>query len=735
MVALLGLAAWIGACSDPTASGRQGDVLGTGGSQGTGGTGTVVGPDGGIIVGGAFGQGGDATGGSNGGITDLTLIVKGESTEIVVSGSSVTVGFTAEYDDGSVPNSVVWLVDDTRIGSIGEDGVFRANGSVGGVVKVTARVGSQEASVELLVTVSVTANPGAVSDADQALLRAGGTGGTAGIGPDGTFAVLYPYDRTVFPRGLPSPVWQMKGASPVSLYVKVTVGAFYTYEAFSAAGTPPRFRLPEDVWKGATLSTTAQDWLIVDITELAGGVATGPIRQAYRIAQGSVTGMVYYNTYQSPLANNEGAVMRMRLNGKAEVVVAKCNVCHTVSSQGNVLAAGEGWGDGGNPVDSVTYDLSVDGKATVRNRSTDGLKYTFAALTPDGSRAIVNGVPTYEPRGVAPDRKSSLVDTKTGEVIAVTGLDRQYLRMASFAHDGSRVAFNDYAASQAGNVIAVYDFDGTQTPPVFSNRRSVVTSTQAAGWPVFLPDGNGIIYHDGDTFDTVKWTAKDSQAPTYATIKLVDMANKNQVSALSAANGLNADGTYHLPYGAAEEANMNYEPTVLPVPVGGFYWVMFTSRRAYGNTIAPGGTVAGGEYKWGSPATNDDTPSARKKIWIAAIDIDYTGKADPSHPAFYLDGQEVNSGNMRSFAALEPCRPSGASCESGAECCDGFCRETGRAEDGTPILQCVPPPENTCSNIDETCATAADCCVSTYLCINGRCALPPTEPPPPPPIR
>jgi hypothetical protein len=258
----------------------------------------------------------------------------------------------------------------------------------------------------------------------------------------------------------------------------------------------------------------------------------------------------------------------------------------------------------------------------------------------------------------------------------------------------------------------------------------VVGWTEQAGWPVFLPDGKGILFHAGDTFDTVKWTAKDSQTPTYGNLRFVDTGSSNKTSMLGALNGLNPDGSMYLPYGAAEDGDMNYEPTVLPIAIGGYYWVMFTSRRSYGNTIAVGGTVAGGESKWGSPESNDDTPSPRKKIWISAFDLDYAGKDDPSHPAFYLDGQELSSGNMRAYAALEPCRPEGATCQSGAECCDGFCRETGRDADGNPILQCVPPPESGCSNLGETCGSSADCCDPNHLCINGRCSEPAPEPPP-----
>jgi hypothetical protein len=164
---------------------------------------------------------------------------------------------------------------------------------------------------------------------------------------------------------------------------------------------------------------------------------------------------------------------------------------------------------------------------------------------------------------------------------------------------------------------------------------------------------------------------------------------------------------------------MNYEPNVIPVAVGGYYWVIFTSRRAYGNDIAPAGAIAADD-PFGIWGPQDGTP--RKKLWVAAIDVNHDA-ADPSHPAFYLGGQERTSGNMRAFTALEPCRADGATCESGSDCCNGFCRETSRGADGTPVLECVPPPEGECSQIDELCFTAANCCDPAATCVNNRCAI------------
>jgi hypothetical protein len=251
-------------------------------------------------------------------------------------------------------------------------------------------------------------------------------------------------------------------------------------------------------------------------------------------------------------------------------------------------------------------------------------------------------------------------------------------------------------------------FDESQNPPVFSNFKVVLNvSTNLIAWPSFLPDALGIAYHHGGSFTTERDTAE---------LRLLDTSS-SQVNTLAALNGYLPDGSFYLPYGMAEDGQVDYEPSALPIAIGGYYWLMFSSRRAYGNLIAPGGTVANGGTRFakGGP---------RKKFWMSAIDIDYPNKSDPSHPAFYMEGQELEAGNLRPFVALEPCLPEGATCESGSDCCAGFCRETSRDSNGIPVLQCVPRPQSSCSNIDEVCITVADCCDPSLLCINSRCAIP-----------
>ncbi len=653
--------------------------------------------------------------------TDLPLGVTAEREQLDVNGEPATVQLTARYADGSKPNKVVWSVDDTGKGSVSDAGEFRSNGFVAGDVTVTATVGSQSASVTLHITVAIVSDPDALDAALEHALVGGGKGGANGIGPDADFRFLYPYDKTVFPRGLAAPLLQLGGAGAAvdATYVKLSVGQF-SYAAFAAGSAPTRVTVPEAVWRGVTLSAAPGEWVEVTVSKASAGEVTGPVTERWLIAPGSLKGFVYYNTYRSKLAGDSGAVMRIKPGENATVLQKGCTVCHGVSAHGNVMVAGVQW-DQSNAVVSRSYDLPSNGGITLRNEQADGRVFSFGGLTPDGSLLLTSGVPATgaKMRGMSGGLSTRLVDTTNGATVATPSFGVNVAMTPNFAPNGSRVAFSNHDASPAGHVLSVASFDASTSPPQFGALSDVVTDAEhVVAWPSFVPDATAVLFHAGDSFDTAKFGG----GALYADVQLVDVESK-AVNRLDALNGYDDQGQLYLPGGANQEAHLNYEPSVLPVPVGGFYWVLFTSRRTYGNTIAPGGSVKRGDDIWGVPQPPDtETPSPRKKIWVAAIDIDHQGVVDPSHPAFYLPGQELESGNMRAFAALEPCKKKGKGCESAAECCDGFCRETSRDAAGTPVLSCTPPPDNSCSNIDEACKKPSDCCNSKSLCINSRCA-------------
>jgi hypothetical protein len=683
-------------------------------------------------------------------------------------GLSLVTGGTITASAGGVPIHGIWTTSNTTVGTVGSDGVFHANGYVGGTVDVTLVLCKSQLSITLTVDVDITDNPGGLGGADQTALAGGGPA-------DPSFRFLYPYDGTVFPRGLQAPVLQFGdgktvGGTANATYLKLTT-AHFSYQQFGSGGSPVQVAIPEPVWKGATLSAGATDTVTAAVTRRTGTTVSGPVTEGWRIAPGSLRGFIYYSTYKSPLLPNDpatntgGGILRVKPGASAEVVSKGCIVCHSVSANGSVLSAAMG-PDLSNPTSSEAVNLTPSSPTpTPRSSSTTGQQFSFTALSPDGTLALTNGNPGLGPpdlpHGFNGAYASTLINTSTGAAVSSPTLTQlvHWAQTPAFSPDGKVVAFIDGDQAPTARPLSLVDFDGAS---VFSNLRVLRNETETTtnaynasvgwtpsppppatptnfpppgaarpktiAWPSFTPDSKGILYHLGDSFDSAGFNLNGGNLespPQYAELRLIEL--DGSVKTLRALNGRDASGTSTLPYGEAVDNDMNYEPNVMPLPVGGYYWVVFTSRRAYGNTVAPGRSPTTQPYDvpaqdpWGSNAG----PSPRKKLWVAAIDVNHADATnlDPSHPAFYLPGQELESANMRGFAALAPCLPDNANCETGSDCCNGFCRQNGNGSDGTPILQCVPPPTNTCSNVDEPCKTASDCCDPTDLCINGRCAV------------
>ena len=221
-------------------------------------------------------------------------------------------------------------------------------------------------------TCTITENPGGVMPGDQTKLKNGGTADLA-------FAWLYPYDRTVFPRGLIPPTMQFGGTSPDATYVHVTFPGM-DYTGFYGASNPGRVKPSAAVWTAITLAAKANSDVKVDVTKLSGGNVTGPITETWSIAQGSLRGTIYYETYDSQIAGGLGSVGIMRIDPGAttpSVVKSGCgNVCHTASADGSTLVANTQLSFG-----SASYDLRND--AGVIKAQTD-LSFTYGALYPDG---------------------------------------------------------------------------------------------------------------------------------------------------------------------------------------------------------------------------------------------------------------------------------------------------------------------------------------------------------------
>jgi hypothetical protein len=615
-----------------------------------------------------------------------TLTIQPQNPVLTVTGTPLGQQFEA-FDGTTKLTGGQWSIDNVAIGGIDGNGLFTAGGLVGGTAQVEYTNGWGKGSTTVTVKVNLQENPGNVPMQAQMALKNGGAA-------DPSCKFLYPYDKTVFPRHpTPGPVIQFSGTTANYVYVKIT-GKNLNYEGFYGQSTPlNQVALSDATWKTISLSAGPNDPLSVEITKSANGAVTGPIKQTWIIAQGSLKGTVYYNSYTSPLANNTGATLKVKVGQQAQVLVGNCGVCHAVSSDGSVLTLNYGHAY------EAAYDLKSANVPPPIQHQTSDYRYSFPAVYPDGSMVLSHGIvsggwPPNVP-GMSGVQQSRLYDTKTGAQIAAPGWDGviNYAFTPMFSHDGKKLAFNRYEVT-SGHTLAVADFDVMTKS--FSNITNVFSdNTLYPAWPAFMPDTKSIVFHNGTRSDYATW--QGSKADLY----ILDLATK-QVTRLDAADGYAGNQTY-LPYGAAEQ-QLNYEPTTLPIAVGGYYWVVFTSRRYYGNTV--------------TESSQDAT--RRKKLWVAAIDINATPGKDPSHPAFYLPGQELAAGNMRGFWALDPCKQNGNSCESADECCGGFCRQVNN------MKVCVPPPSG-CSQEFEKCTVSSDCCdyPKGALCINGHCAMQP----------
>jgi len=622
----------------------------------------------GSTTGGSGGEGGDLFGDA-GPTTGLAVVPDSAILSVNLPVGSQGVQFSCiDRATGKALPSPKWQLSSPSLGTLSSDGFFTPNGTRVGSVDVVCAAEGLTAATPLKVVIHAV-NDGANATPEQKeTLR--GEPGPVDLG----FRYLYPYDKTVFPRGVLAPELHIDpgGGQPQMYHVRA-FASDVEYEAFlPPPNYPHQFTIPQDVWE-ALSNTAAGKSVEVRVSKLVGGKKYGPIVCTLNIAKGDLHGVIYYNTYDSPVAGS-GAIMRIKGNSvMPEVAIGNCTVCHSVASDGSTIAASGG-----------TFDLTA-GAAPVNIWMSE--KAAFAALYPKGGTVFVtNGSPSGG--GIIPGTAPGLSELRTreGMLIPNSGIELLYAQSPVFSHDGKRLAFTDRQATPPfASTLSMLAYDAAAQK--FSNYEvlGIPPGGHHYSWPAFTPDNRFILFQDGVGEDLCTWAGNSGRLLAIDTQsgKLVDLAR------------LNADA--YAPAGA-RDLNLNFEPTIAPVASGGFFWVMFTSRRTYGNELTGG-------------------VDSTKRLWISALDIDPDTGKDFSHPAFYVSGQEATSGNSRGFWALDPCKAEGTSCVTGDECCQGGCNAT---PDGSSFV-CGPPGE--CSDEYEACETSADCCDPGAQCIGGKCTL------------
>jgi hypothetical protein len=403
-----------------------------------------------------------------------------------------------------------------------------------------------------------------------------------------------------------------------------------------------------------------------------------------------------------------------------------------ISDSAPASLQGAGWlADAGIPAPQTLFSLP-DGGAIPSSGIPEGGRMAAPVFSPDGQHVVFNFYGGTFPIGIGPDG-GAVVNPEAGAGATDAGAASDAAITTIVGTDAGDGGIAFVTADEVS--LAMMDFDVTTS--TFSNFQVLFTPPAGTSvWPSFMPTDTAVVFELEVQNNGRDWggtrspcdsngCANESTAGSQGELWWVDVATKT-AARLDQLNGLLA-GTSYLPTLAAnghtDDTVLNFEPTVNPVPGGGFAWVVFTSRRLYGNvaTLPP--------YYSDPRYVNLTTSPTPKKLWVAAVDLSGTPGTDVSHPAFYLPGQELLAGNSRGYWVVDPCEPNGTSCATGDQCCGGYCEDT----DGGFMCSAQPP---SCAAVTDKCTTASDCCGYTQgiQCINARCAEPAPVTPPPTPV-
>ena len=689
------------------------------------------GPDGSVSDDGGINPFTDAGGDAS----SLAISPQNPTLDVAYGQQTPTLQLVATSGGQKVPAE--FTVDHGEIASIAA-GLLTPSGIVGGAVQVTATWNGARAATTVSVRVHYVENGDPNCGGGDGGI--GGMGGVGGEGPgcavgpgtkgvlqgspqaDAGLAWLYPYDNTVWPRGLLAPLLQWSAPrSYDAVDIRLSEKGFDYEGTFAKTATPfIHHPIPAAAWKALAYSNQGET-VTVRLVFAAGGVAYGPITETWKIASGTLKGTVYYQSYGTSLVHNSNIVSEQTPNGNLfgaatlaikhgktdPMLVAgsdtECRVCHAVSANGASLATQQG--NGFVDETSSAYDLKNLAETTLS--PSDG-RFGWGALFPDGSMLFSQSGVGVDVLAVTNSSPSALYSMPAGTQMAATGIPSGLGAVTpAFSPDGKHLAFNLFAGPGADRAsLWTLSFDAKTS--AFSGFSALDTPPAATAdvWPAFLPTNNAVIFErevvqGGD--GPVGWTRNNARGELW----WLDLATK-KAARLDTLNGKG-----YLPTGPnnhGDDTTLQYEPTVNPVVSGGYAWVVFTSRRMYGN-------VATIDPYWSYPAQHDlSAMVTTKKLWVAAIDLNAKPGTDPSHPAFYLPGQELLAGNSRGYWVVDPCQADGTTCESGDECCGGYCGASG---DGGLVCGSTPPA---CAAEYDKCVVDSDCCGGENLvCINGRC--------------
>ncbi|MFO0627262.1 MAG: hypothetical protein U0325_16755 [Polyangiales bacterium] len=637
--------------------------------------------------------------------TDLRNLLVGveidpASPTITVRGTPVpfTLRAIGRFQDGRrEPVSLGrWRAANDSVGGIDElTGRFTANGLVAGSTRITLQIARDNAPAlvaETTLTVRferetfATGTPESVRDRFT----------TLGEDPGRRATLRYPLPEAVMPQNVAPPEVQWDGGSASTVYrVELSKTDVRAVGYLTHTGADFRFAWTVDALSWRALAETRPDEAVsvrVDLADARGAVRGEPAR--VRLARGSLAGAVYYwdlragkilRILDAPTRREDFLPSPPRRSSDN----SRCVACHAISRDGRYMAAELWEGQGPSTVFDLTSNLSTDPAPT--RFPVDRASWVYATFNQDSTRLVANL------RGGL-----FFVDPATGMQVAPRAgrLPADNAVQPNWSPDGRAIAV---VANVQGPGPTAFESSNLATLPVTgpdavgdaslilrgSSLSSQPEGGSAIAYPSWTPDGRWLAFQHGPFSESdreVMGSTARRRVP--GAVYLMNPAGGTPLRMTNAT----FDGVDH-------DA---YFPNFSPFVQGGFYWVVFFSRRDYGNAIA--GTRGSG----------------RRQLWVSAVTTNPQPGTDPSSVPYWLPGQDVRSDNVSGFWAPQPCRPRGASCQVSSECCAGSC---GPGPNGALVCN-PPPPEAQCRREGERCGATGDCCEGLE-CAANVCLRPP----------